>query len=120
MISHDKKIKDANILVLRLNFKEDCPDTRNSKVFDIIDEMVDYGCTVDAYDPWIEEKDVDPKNYTFITDPFQTDKKYDVIIIAVGHQFFKELKRKEFEGISTGEPVLTDIKGIIENSTWRL
>ncbi|EIF51150.1 nucleotide sugar dehydrogenase [Sulfurovum sp. AR] len=120
MISHDKKIKGANILVMGLTFKEDCPDIRNSKVFDIIDELEDYGCSVDAYDPWIDQKDVDQKNFVFITDPFQADKKYDAIIVAVGHKEFKVLNRSVFEGISTTEPVLIDIKGIVENPTWRL
>ena len=120
MIAHDKKIKGANILVMGLTFKEDCPDIRNSKVFDIIDEMEDYGCIVDAYDPWIEKKDVDEKNYVFITDPFKENKKYDAIIIAVGHKEFKVHKRSAFEGISTTEPVLIDIKGIVEDPTWRL
>ena len=120
MIAHDKKIKGANVLVLGLTFKEDCPDTRNSKVFDIIDEMVDYGCNVDAYDPWIEEKDVSQNNYTFITDPFKEKKQYDAIIIAVGHKEFKALDRSELENVSTGEPVLIDIKGIVDDPTWRL
>ena len=120
MITHDKKIKDANVLIMGLTFKEDCPDTRNSKVFDIIDELDDYGCNVDAYDPWIEEKDVEQTNFTFIGDPFQNDKKYDAIIIAVGHKEFKALNRKEYEAVSTSEPVLIDIKGIVENPTWRL
>ena len=120
MIANDKKIKDANILVLGLTFKEDCPDTRNSKVFDIIDEMVDYGCNVDAYDPWIEEKDVEQNNYDFITDPFKEEKQYDAIIVAVGHREFKALERSELEKISTGEAVLIDIKGIVDDPTWRL
>ena len=120
MITHDKKIKNANILVMGLTFKEDCPDIRNSKVFDIIDELEEYGCNVDAYDPWIDEKDVDQKNFVFITDPFKTEKKYDAIIVAVGHKEFKALERSEFEGVSTVEPVLIDIKGIVENPTWRL
>ena len=120
MISHDKKIKDANVLVMGLTFKEDCPDIRNSKVFDIIDELSDYGCNVDAYDPWIDVKDVDQKNFVFITDPFKADKKYDAIIIAVGHKEFKELSRNEYENISIEEAVLIDIKGIVENPTWRL
>ncbi len=120
MIVHDKKIKSANVLVLGLTFKEDCPDIRNSKVFDIIDELNDYGCNVDAYEPWIDVKDVEQKNYTFIPDPFKADKKYDAIIIAVGHKVFKALKRSQFEAISTDEPVLIDIKGIVENPTWRL
>ncbi len=120
MIAHDKKIKDANILVLGLTFKEDCPDIRNSKVFDIINELNEYGCNVDAYEPWIEKKDVDQKNFTFITDPFLSDKKYDAIIIAVGHKIFKALSQSDYESISTDEPVLIDIKGIVEDPTWRL
>jgi UDP-N-acetyl-D-galactosamine dehydrogenase len=120
MIAHDKKIKDANVLVMGLTFKEDCPDIRNSKVFDIIDELNDYGCNVDAYDPWIDEKDVEQKNFAFIADPFKVDKKYDAIIIAVGHKTFTELSRSDYEGVSTEEPVLIDIKGIVEDPTWRL
>ncbi len=120
MIVHDKKIKDANVLVMGLTFKEDCPDIRNSKVFDIIDELNDYGCNIDAYDPWVDQKDVDQKNYAFITDPFKTDKKYDAVIVAVGHTKFVEFSRSEYEAVSTAEPVLMDIKGIVENPTWRL
>ncbi len=120
MIAHDKKIKGANILVLGLTFKEDCPDTRNSKVFDIIDELSDYGCSVDAYDPWIEKKDITERNFSFIADPFDSEKKYDAIIIAVGHKEFKALDRGQYEAVSSGEAVLIDIKGIVENPTWRL
>jgi len=120
MIAHDKKIKDANILILGLTFKEDCPDTRNSKVFDIIDELNDYGCNVDAYDPWIDAKDIEETNFKFITNPFKKDKKYDAIIVAVGHKKFKELSQNDYESISLDEPVLIDIKEIIENLSWRL
>ena len=120
MIAHDKKIKNANVLVMGLTFKEDCPDIRNSKVFDIIDELNDYGCKVDVYDPWIDTKDVNWKNFVFIADPFTVEKKYDAIIIAVGHTEFKVLKRSDLENVSVGEAVLIDIKGIVENPTWRL
>lgn len=120
MIAHDKKIKGANVLVMGLTFKEDCPDIRNSKVFDIIDELNDYGCQVDAYDPWIDEKDLNKNNFAFIQNPLESDKKYDAIIVAVGHREFKELSYSTYNGISTQEPVLIDIKGIVENPTWRL
>ncbi|MEA3419424.1 MAG: UDP binding domain-containing protein [Campylobacterota bacterium] len=85
-----------------------------------IDELSDYGCSVDAYDPWVDKKDVDQKNFAFITDPFQTDKKYDAVIAAVGHKVFAELDRSEYESISTEEAVLINIKGVIEDPTWRL
>jgi len=120
MIAKDKKIKNGKILILGLTFKEDCPDTRNSKVFSIIDELSDYGCNIEAYDPWIESKNIEQNNFTFISNPFENSKKYDSIIVAVGHKEFKTIEHSQYETISNGEVVLIDIKGIIENPTWRL
>jgi UDP-N-acetyl-D-galactosamine dehydrogenase len=120
MIRHDKKVKNASVLVLGLTFKEDCPDTRNSKVFDIIDELNDYGIQVDAYDPWIDASDMDPQNFTFISDPFNAEKTYDAIIIAVGHRQFKAVDQAGYETLCAGEPVLVDIKGVLQKPTWRL
>ena len=120
MIAHDKKIKDARVLILGLTFKEDCPDIRNSKVFDIIDELNDYGCLVEVYDPWIAKSSIDETNFVFISNPFELNKKFDAVITAVGHKEFKKLARADYENISTKIPVLIDIKGIVENPTWRL
>jgi len=120
MIKHDKKIKDASVLVLGLTFKEDCPDVRNSKVFDIINELNDYGCNVDAYDPWIGKDDINASNFAFIDDPFSADKKYDAVIIAVGHQQFRQVEQDRYEALCSNEPVLIDIKGVVEHPTWRL
>ena len=121
MIQHDKKIKDANVLVLGVTFKEDCPDMRNTKVVDIIDELKAYGCAVDVYDPWVDRDE--PKqhyNHGLIANPFESEKKYESIILAVAHHQFKALNRDAYENISTDEAVLIDVKGIIENPTWRL
>jgi len=121
MIKHDKKIKDAKILVLGVTFKEDCPDMRNTKVVDIIDELKTYGCCVDVYDPWVDPNE--PKQHYkhgLISNPFEAKKKYDSIILAVAHQQFKDLRRDAYENISREEAVLIDVKGIIENPTWRL
>jgi len=121
MIIHDKKIKSANVLVLGVTFKEDCPDMRNTKVVDIIEELKTYGCSVDVYDPWVD-KDEPKQYYThgLIDNPFEADKKYDSIILAVAHQQFKGLNRTAYEAISTEEAVLIDVKGIIDDPTWRL
>jgi len=54
VIANDKKIKDSNILVLGVTFKEDCPDMRNTKAVDIIEEIKFYACNVDVYDPWVD------------------------------------------------------------------
>jgi UDP-N-acetyl-D-galactosamine dehydrogenase len=120
MIAYDKKIKNSAVLVLGLTFKEDCPDTRNSKVFDIIEELYDYGCHIDAYDPWVDGTKIDQTHFTFITDPFKKDKAYDAIIVAVGHKAFKTLSQEAYENISTKEPVIIDVKGVVSSPTWRL
>jgi len=52
--------------------------------------------------------------------PFTKNKKYDAIIVAVAHKQFKELTKKDYESISTKEPVIIDVKGIVKNPTWRL
>jgi len=121
MIAHDKKIKNSNILVLGVTFKEDCPDMRNTKVVDIIDELKTYGCHVDVYDPWVDP-DEPKKWYThgLIGNPFKSDKKYDSIILAVAHSQFKELSMQNYETLSSQPSVLMDVKGIIEKPTWRL
>ena len=121
MISHDKKIKDAKVLILGVTFKEDCPDMRNTKVIDIIEELKTYGCNVDIYDPWVD-RDEPKQHYThgLIDNPFEASKKYDSIILAVAHQQFKVLLMEDYKRISTPEPVLIDVKGIIEKPTWRL
>ena len=121
MIAHDKKIKNANILVLGVTFKEDCPDMRNTKVVDIIEEFKSYGCQVDVYDPWVDPDE--PKKWYkhgLIDDPMQSDKKYDSIVLAVAHSQFKHLSMDDYEKLSTKDPVLIDVKGIIEKPTWRL
>ncbi|MBD3789222.1 MAG: nucleotide sugar dehydrogenase [Campylobacterales bacterium] len=122
MIAHDKRIKDTNILVLGVTFKENCPDMRNTKVVDIIDELKSYGCNVDIYDPWVD-KDEPKQHYELeglIDDPFKADKKYDAIVAAVAHDQFCALSHEDYARISTPEPVLIDVKGIIKEPSWRL
>jgi UDP-N-acetyl-D-galactosamine dehydrogenase len=121
LVDADKHIKDANILIMGLTFKENCPDIRNTKVIDIIEEMKDYGCQVDVYDPWVD-KEEEKKSYThgLIDNPFIADKKYAAIIVAVAHEQFVSLTTADYQSISEGEPVVIDIKGIVEQPSWRL
>ena len=121
MISNDKKIKDSNVLVLGVTFKEDCPDMRNTKVVDIIEELKTYGCNVDVYDPWVDPKEEKSHyNHGIIQNPFESSKKYEAIIVAVSHKQFKTLSQSDYESISTDAPVIMDIKGIVPNPNWRL
>ena len=121
LVEGDKNIKDANVLVMGLTFKENCPDIRNTKVVDIIEELKDFGCQVDVYDPWVD-KEEEKKTYKhgLIDDPFQSGKKYAAVIVAVAHSQFVELTEEDFASISEGSPIVIDIKGIVDNPSWRL
>ena len=118
MIEHDTKIKDANVLVMGLTFKENCPDIRNTKVIDIIEELQSFKCHVDIYDPWVDKAEA-KLHYGFklIGNPFEHDKKYDAIVVAVGHEQFVSLSSENYTKLSR---VIIDVKGIVKNPTWRL
>lgn len=121
MIANDKKINKSNVLILGVTFKEDCPDMRNTKVVDIIEELKTFGCNVDVYDPWVDPNgDYSSYKHGVIDNPFESTKKYDSIIVAVAHRQFKELTEKDYEKISKETPVIMDIKGIVKNPNWRL
>ena len=120
MVKQDKKLKAAKILVMGVTFKEDCPDMRNSKVLDIIKELQEFECEVEVYDYWVDTSDKETKNLNFIEKlPFNS-KKYDSIIVAVGHEEFKKITTLEYASMSNGEPIVIDVKGIVEKPTWRL
>ncbi|MFA5233476.1 MAG: nucleotide sugar dehydrogenase [Sulfurimonas sp.] len=120
MVKNDKKLKGANILVMGVTFKENCPDMRNSKVLDIIKELQEYECSVEVYDYWVDRSDKETKPLTFIEKLPLDSKKYDSIVVAVGHDAFKEITTEQFESMSNGEPIIIDVKGVVEKPTWRL
>lgn len=120
MVKADKKLNGANILVLGATFKENCPDMRNSKVLDIIKELEEFECSVDVYDYWIDKSDRESKGLSFIEELPLESKKYDAIIVAVGHDKFKEITEVQYTNMSNGEPIIIDVKGIVKKPTWRL
>jgi UDP-N-acetyl-D-galactosamine dehydrogenase len=120
MVKFDKKLKNASILILGVTFKENCPDMRNSKVIDIIKELKEYECNVEVYDYWVDRSDKESKKLNFINELPLNSKKYDSIIVAVGHDKFKEITTEEYQSMSNDEPIIIDVKGIVEKPTWRL
>lgn len=120
MVKNDKKLKGANILVMGVTFKENCPDMRNSKVLDIIKELQEFECSVEVYDYWVDRSDKETKPLTFIEKLPLDSKKYDSIVVAVGHDAFKEITVEQFESMSNGEPIIIDVKGVVKTPTWRL
>lgn len=121
MILAGKKIKGADVLMMGVTFKEDCPDMRNTRVVDIIEELKEYGANVDVYDPWVDVGE-DKKHYHhgIVDNPLEADKKYDAIVVAVGHQQFKQLTMEDYKLLHKDEMIIIDVKGIVPEPTWRL
>ena len=119
MVKVGKVIKDSDILILGLTFKENCPDIRNSQVADIIRELYDSGARIDVYDPWIKSNQK-IETYKMINDPLKSNKKYDAIVVAVSHNQFKAYTKNDYDNLSSSENVIIDVKNIVKNPTWRL
>lgn len=111
MIQHDHKIKGANVLVLGVTFKENCPDCRNTKVVDICKELADFGCNVDIYDPWADPQVVKHEYKVDLMPAIDPDKKYEAIIACVAHDQFKTF---DFEKYRAFGAVIFDVKGFVD------
>jgi len=121
MIKVGKNIKGSEVLILGVTFKEDCPDMRNTKVIDIIEELKDFGVNVDVYDPWIDHEEQSSwYTHGIINNPLGEGKKYDAIVVAVGHKQFKAYTQNNYIFLSNGDAVIIDIKNIVDKPTWRL
>ena len=116
-----KEVKNSNILILGVTFKEDCPDMRNTKVVDIIEELKLFGANVDVYDPWVDPNEEKRwYKHGIISNPVDNDKKYDAIVVAVAHEEFKKYSSKTYSNLSNQNEVIIDIKNIVPNPSWRL
>ena len=105
-------IVDANILIMGLTFKENCPDLRNTRVVDLISEFEDFNCNVDVYDPWIDKAEANREyNITLVEEPIK--RKYDVIVLAVAHDEFKALTLEQIQVFGKDNHVLYDIKYLL-------
>jgi len=106
---------DANILIMGFSFKEDCPDIRNTRVIDVVDELKSYGCNIDIYDPFVSKKEVnDMYNFDLIDKP--SNEKYNAIIIAVAHDEFKKINISEIEKLGTpSDYIIYDVKSIFDS-----
>jgi UDP-N-acetyl-D-galactosamine dehydrogenase len=109
MIQNSLQVKDSNILILGITFKENCPDIRNSKVIDVVKELESFGTNVDVYDPWASAREV-KKEYAISLEE-KPNKKYDAVVLAVSHQEFKDL---DLSQISHQNTVIYDIKSFYD------
>jgi len=110
-LMNDKSIpiKNANILIMGLAFKENCPDLRNTRVVDLVEKFVSFECNVDVYDPWVNKIDAQ-KEYKIKPIEFIKKGRYDAIVLAVAHEDFKKMTEKELRIAGKEKHVLFDVK----------
>lgn len=109
MIKKDIKIKDAEVLVLGITFKENCPDVRNTRAVDVVRNLQDFGTRVTIYDPWALPADV-AHEYRIDTLTSLPDKTFDAVILTVAHREFATL---DFGSLLNKPGVLYDVKGFL-------
>lgn len=121
-------VRDAKVAVLGFTFKENCPDTRNTRVIDIVNELSDYGITPVLCDP-VADKAGAKKEYGLDFVSLDSIKDCDAVILAVAHDEFKKLSLAELSALfKGGKGILADVKGILDKyeaesagfTYWRL
>jgi len=109
MVNKDMKIKGSNILVLGITFKENCPDVRNTKAVDVINNLTSYGTNVTIYDPWASLGEVEHEYGLKVKNRLPASK-FDAVVLAVAHNQFLDL---DLKGLLNENGVIYDVKGIL-------
>ena len=107
MIERKTHVKDSNVLILGLTFKENCPDTRNTRVVDVISELQGYGANVDVFDPWVDKGAV---ALNIIQEPEKSF--YDAIIMTVAHKYFVEMGVDAIREFGKESALFFDVKSV--------
>ncbi|WP_282638569.1 nucleotide sugar dehydrogenase [Sphingobacterium thalpophilum] len=113
MIQKNIKFEGARALVLGITFKENCPDIRNSKVIDMIQDLKEFGLQVDVYDPWVNPEELKKHAGISLLEALPESDCYDSIILAVGHREFVQL---DLKNLKKDPAVVFDIKGILDRN----
>jgi UDP-N-acetyl-D-galactosamine dehydrogenase len=109
MLKNKQHIIDAKILVLGLTFKENCPDIRNTRITDIIDELRAYNAQVDVYDPWVKKEDTHHELAVNLVE-MPASNYYDAIIIGVAHEEFKAMGIDKIREMGKANVIIYDVK----------
>lgn len=116
LIKENVPVKDAKVAILGFTFKENCPDTRNTRVIDIVNELKEYGINPMIADPEADAEET-KHEYGIVLDSVEDIKEMDAVVIAVGHdqflRFTQEDINKMFKQGTNRRKILLDIKGIL-------
>ena len=113
MIKKGHKIEGSKVLVLGITFKENCPDIRNSRVIDVIEELQEFGCDITVSDYWADKEEVKHEYDLELNNDVNYDD-YEAIVMAVSHDNYKDLE------FTNKNQIVYDIKSILKNSDGRL
>lgn len=114
MIQKECKVKNGRILILGMTFKENCPDIRNSKVIDVIDEFKKYNLNIDVYDPWANVKEVqDVFGIKLLSETNQLKNNYDGVVLTVAHTAFSEF---DISAHTADTSVIFDVKAFLSKN----
>ena len=110
MLNNEAKVKNGKALVLGITFKENCPDTRNTKAIDVINELKTYNMQVDVCDPWADKKEVKSLFGIDILRCHELENTYDSVVLAVSH---KEFLKLDFKALKNENSVVFDVKSFL-------
>jgi UDP-N-acetyl-D-galactosamine dehydrogenase len=121
MIRRKIEVDGAKVLVMGLTFKENCPDLRNTRVVDIINELKEYNVAVDVYDPWVDPEAAH-EEYAIDMQPAPVEGTYDAIVVAVAHDQFRQAGAAALHRLGKDKHVLFDLKYVFtkDESDFRL
>lgn len=115
MIKKKIQVEGAKVLVLGLSFKENCPDIRNTKIIDIVNELTEYNIAADVYDPWVDINEAQHEyGITPVADLEQG--QYDAVILAVAHDQFKSMGAEALRALGKSTHILYDLKYVLDQS----
>ncbi len=118
LIKTEKRVKNARVAILGFTFKEDCPDTRNSKIFDIVNELREYGIEPYLTDPVADANEA-KRLYDVEFVGMDEVKNMDAVILAVAHKEFKSLTMKDVDSFfGEGQKAFLDIKGVFDRDEY--
>jgi len=113
MIKKGIHVADANVLIMGLTFKENCPDLRNTRVIDLVSEFENFNSNVDVYDPWVDQVEAYREyGITLVSEPINNN--YDAIVLAVAHDEFKQMTLNQIKAFGKDSHVIYDIKYLFE------
>ncbi|WP_140937957.1 nucleotide sugar dehydrogenase [Sphingobacterium lumbrici] len=117
MIKKGINVAEAEVLMLGVTFKENCPDVRNTKIVDVVRALEDYGVKVSIYDPWANPAEV-KHEYNLLCHPELVEgSRFDAVVLGVAHKEFLDL---DLESLKKEKAIVYDVKGILEHSDGRL